>query len=112
MQLPDVNVLIYAHRLDAPDHVRYAAWLTALVEANEPFAVAEIALAGFLRIVTNPKIFQPPTPLETAVAFCQRLVDWRRAVLVMPSRRHWDRFIGLCGNVQGSLETDAYSAAL
>ena len=39
MQLPDVNVLIYAHRLDAPEHDRYAAWLTALVEAPEPFAV-------------------------------------------------------------------------
>jgi predicted nucleic acid-binding protein len=24
MQLPDVNVLIYAHREDAPEHERYA----------------------------------------------------------------------------------------
>jgi len=45
MQLPDVNVLIYAHRQDAPEHDRYAAWLRALVEAPEPFAVAEIVLA-------------------------------------------------------------------
>jgi len=60
MQLPDINVLIYAHRQDAPEHDRYAAWLRALVEAPEPFAVAEIVLAGFLRIVTNPKIFRPP----------------------------------------------------
>ena len=56
MQLPDVNVLIYAHRQDAPEHHRYAAWLRALVEAPEPFAVAEIVLAGFLRIVTNPNL--------------------------------------------------------
>ena len=69
MQLPDVNVLIYAHRQDAPEHDRYAAWLRALVEAPEPFAVAEIVLAGFLRIVTNPKIFQPATPMQTALAF-------------------------------------------
>src|SRR2546430_8571338 len=53
MQLPDVNVLIYAHRQDAPEHDRYAAWLRALVEAPEPFAVAEIVLAGFLRIVRS-----------------------------------------------------------
>ena len=45
MQLPDVNVLIYAHRQDAPEHDRYAAWLRALVEAPEPFAVAEIVSA-------------------------------------------------------------------
>jgi hypothetical protein len=46
MQLPDINVLIYAHRQGAPAHDRYGAWLKALVEAPEPFAVAEIVLAG------------------------------------------------------------------
>ena len=58
MQLPDVNVLIYAHREDAPEHDRYAAWLRAVAEADEPFAAAEIVLASFLRIVTNGKIFE------------------------------------------------------
>jgi len=42
-----------------------------------------------MRIVTNPKIFDPPSPMEAAVMFCQRLVDWPRAVMVIPSRRHW-----------------------
>lgn len=112
MQLPDVNVLIYAHREDAPEHERYAAWLRTMTEADEPFAVSEVVLAGFLRIVTNGKIFDPPTPMETAIAFCQRLVDWPRAVLLAPSRRHWDIFTGLCTKVQGPLVTDAYLAAL
>jgi toxin-antitoxin system PIN domain toxin len=112
MQLPDVNVLIYAHREDAPEHASYAAWLRALTAADEPFALAEIVLASFLRIVTNPKIFDPPTPMETAIAFCQRLVEWPRAVMVAPSRRHWDLFVGLCSHVQGPLVADAYLAAL
>src|SRR6266403_2167716 len=79
MQLPDVNVLIYAHRQDAPEHDRYATWLRALVEAPEPFAVAEIVLAGFLRIVTNPKIFKPATPMGTALASsigCVKKASW------------------------------------
>lgn len=112
MQLPDVNVLIYAHREDAPEHDRYAAWLRALAASDEPFALSEIVLAGFLRIVTNPRIFDPPTPMEAALAFCQRLVDWPRASLVTPSRRHWDVFVGLCENVRGPLVADAYIAAL
>jgi toxin-antitoxin system PIN domain toxin len=112
MQLPDVNVLIYAHRQDAPEHRRYAAWLEARAEADEPFAVAEIVLAGFLRIVTNGKIFEPPTPMATALAFCQRLVEWPRAVLITPSRRHWDLLVDLCSNIRGPLVTDAYLAAL
>jgi toxin-antitoxin system PIN domain toxin len=112
MQLPDVNVLIYAHREDAPEHDRYASWLRALTESDEPFALSETVLAGFLRIVTNPRVFDPPTPMETALAFCQRLVDWPRASLVAPSRRHWDVLTHLCRDIKGPLVADAYIAAL
>jgi uncharacterized protein len=112
MQLPDVNVLIYAHREDAPEHDRYASWLVALTTSDEPFALSDVVLAGFLRIVTNPRIFDPATPMDTALAFCQRLVEWPRASLITPSRRHWELFIGLCRDINGPLVTDAYVAAL
>lgn len=112
MQLPDVNVLIYAHRQDAPEHARYAAWFAELVEAPEPFALAEPVLASFLRIVTNPKIFRPATPMETALQFCQGLIDWPRAVLLAPGPAHWHLFAQLCSGIQGALVADAYLAAL
>ena len=54
MQLPDVNVLIYAHREDADEHEAYSSWLESFAAQEEPFAVSEIVLSGFLRIVTNP----------------------------------------------------------
>ena len=94
------------------EHLRYAAWLKRLAGANEPFAVAEIVLASFLRIVSNGKIFDPPTPMDTAIAFCRRLIESPRAVLMTPSRRRWDLFVELCANVHGPLVTDAYLAAL
>jgi uncharacterized protein len=112
MQFPDVNVLIYAHREDAPEHDRYAAWLRALTEAQEPFAVSEMVLASVIRIVTNPGIFDPPSPMDAAVGFCQRLLDWPRAVMVVPSRRHWDIFTALCTDIRGPLVADAFIAAL
>ena len=112
MQLPDVNVLVYAHRVDALEHERYADWLQALTASEEPFALADSVLASFLRIVTNPRIFDPPTPMDTALAFCQRLVDWPRASLLTPSRRHWDVFVNLCSGIKGPLVADAYVAAL
>jgi hypothetical protein len=110
--LPDVNVLIYAHRDDAFEHQRYAAWLRSLANGDEPFALAEIVLASFLRIVTNSRIFNPPTPMGAAMEFCQKLVNWPRAVLITPSPRHWDLFLTLCHNIQGPLVADAYLAAL
>ena len=112
MQLPDVNVLIYAHREDAPEHERYAAWLRASISSPAPFALSEVVLAGFLCIVTNRRIFDPATPMETAISFCQGLVARPRAVLVAPGRRHWDIFAGLCRRIEGPLVTDAYLAAL
>lgn len=112
MQLPDVNVLIYSHREDAPEHERYAAWLHTLAASDEPFALSDVALSGFLRIVTNQRIFDPATPMDTALAFCQRLVHWPRASLITPSRRHWELFTGLCRDIKGPLVTDAYIAAL
>jgi uncharacterized protein len=69
-------------------------------------------LTGFQLIVTNPRIFDPVTPMDTAVAFCQRLVDWPRASLVVPGRRHWNVFVGLCKDINGPLVADAYIAAL
>jgi hypothetical protein len=66
-----------------------------------------VVLSGFLRIVTNQRIFDPATPMDTALAFCQRLVDWPRASLITPSRRHWELFTGLCRDIKGPLVTDA-----
>jgi uncharacterized protein len=112
VQLPDVNVLIYAHRGDAPEHERYAGWLQALTTSDEPFALSDVVLSGFLRIVTNPRIFDPATPMDTALAFCQRLVDWPRASLITPGRRHWELFAGLCRDIKGPRVADAHLAAL
>lgn len=107
-----MNVLIYAHREDSPEHERYAAWLRALTASDEPFALSDVVLSGFLRIVTNPRIFDPATPMDVAVMFCQRLVDWPRASLIAPTRRHWTLFVTLCQGISGPLVSDAYIAAL
>lgn len=97
---------------DAPEHERYAAWLQALTASDEPFALSDVVLSGFLRVVTNPKVFDPPTPLPAALAFSQRLVDWPRASLISPGQRHWEIFSGLCREIRGPLVSDAYLAAL
>ena len=114
MQLPDINVLIYAHRQDATEHEKYASWLTALVSGRESFAMSPYVLSGFLRIVTNPRVFPRATPMPTAIAFCQQLISRPRAVMILPSPRHWELVTELClaANIQGPLVSDAYLAAL
>ena len=63
--LPDVNVLVYAHREETSGHERYALWLTALAAGSEPFALSEPVLHGFIRVAANARIFDPPsTPCQ------------------------------------------------
>ncbi|HEX9754308.1 MAG TPA: type II toxin-antitoxin system VapC family toxin [Gemmatimonadales bacterium] len=114
MILPDVNVLVYAFREDAPQHGRYRDWLRARVAAAEGFGLAELVLSGVLRVLTHPRIFAPPTPVSRALDYAEKLRTQPNAVLVQPGPRHWEIFTGLCARVdaKGTLIADAYLAAL
>jgi toxin-antitoxin system PIN domain toxin len=112
--LPDVNVVIYAHRQDAQDHRRFRAWLEDVVNADEAFAMSELVLSGFVRIVTNRRIFRPPSSLQAAFTFCEQLLAQPGCVPVRPGPRHWSIFLRLCreSGARGPLVPDAYFAAL
>ena len=55
MFLMDINVLVYAHREDAANHLAYRQWLESVINGRGSFAYSELVLSGFLRIVTHPK---------------------------------------------------------
>ena len=114
MQLPDLNLLIYAHRAEAPDHDRYAEWLTRLAEGPEPFGLSELGASGFVRIVTNPKMWAEPTTTEDALEFIQRLRGRSNARLLTHGTGSWEIFARLClaARARGKLVADAYHAAL
>jgi toxin-antitoxin system PIN domain toxin len=113
MVLIDVNVLVYAFREDAPNHAAFRHWLEDLITSEGPFGLSELALSGFLRIVTHPRIFDPPTPLEQAVEFVEALRSQPNCVVISPGDRHWTIFVRLCrdADARGNLIPDAYLAA-
>ena len=114
MILPDVNVLVYAHRDDAPNHQAYYEWLKATLESDQAFGMADIVLSGFLRVVTHPRVFNPPSTLEQAFIFIAGIREQPNYVQIQPGPRHWGIFEQLCLNakVKGNLVPDAYLAAL
>lgn len=114
MVLPDVNVLVYAHREDAANHPAYRAWMEGVVNGDEAYGISELVLSGFIRVVTHPKVFNKPSPLADALAFAEQLHDQPNSILVEPGPRHWEIFRDLCvqGGVKGNLVPDAYLAAL
>jgi hypothetical protein len=61
----DTNVLVHAHRADSPWHRVAATRLREL--AVGPWAIPWPCVHEFVAIVTHPKVFAPPTPLEDAI---------------------------------------------
>ncbi len=114
MRLVDVNVLVYAFREDAPDHPLYREWLHRMVQSDEAYAVSDQVLASFLRIVTHPRIFHPPTPIESALEFTSAFRQQPNSVAISAASRHWQIFARLCleSAARGNLVPDAWLAAL
>ncbi|MEJ7634140.1 TA system VapC family ribonuclease toxin [Aeromicrobium sp.] len=70
----DTNILVYAQREDSPQHRPALQAIRALAEGQRPWAVPWPCLHEFLAIVTHPRIYQPPTPVDTAVAAVAALI--------------------------------------
>ncbi len=114
MKLFDVNVLVNAFREDVPDHELFFGVLDEAVNAVAPFALSPLVLAAFLRIVTNPRIFKIPSPVDEALAFCDDLLSRPQCRTVVPGPGHWRIFHDLCKQLraEGNLIPDLWFAAL
>ena len=114
MYLVDVNILVYAYVAEIPENNRYAEWLEELLGANDKFGMSELVLSSFLRIVTNPRIYNPPSTLGEAMAFIEPITANPNCVRISPGERHWDIFVNLCKavNARGNQIPDAYLAAI
>ncbi|MES0490857.1 MAG: TA system VapC family ribonuclease toxin [Leptospirales bacterium] len=110
----DVNILVYAHRADSPDHAFYKKWLLNVINSRTSFAVNDTIFSGFLRIITHRKIFKTPSTFEHGEQFVKVLREHPNAMPIIPDDDHWFIFTELCKKYQcsGNLVPDAYIAAL
>jgi toxin-antitoxin system PIN domain toxin len=113
--VPDVNVLVAASRDDHPHHRIARSWLDAAMAAcadGASLKLPPLVVASFLRLVTHPRIFRTPTPMQEAIAF----VDALLAVpgVDMPSAgAEWPLLSHLCleKQLKSSSVPDAWLAA-
>jgi toxin-antitoxin system PIN domain toxin len=114
MLMPDVNVLVYAHRADETVHAAYEEWLAGVVDGAQPFALSVLVAVAFVRIVTNARVYPNPTPLPTALAAIDALATHPRCRVIAPAEDHWTRVAHLCRatGAIGKLVADAQHAAV
>lgn len=85
----DTNILVYAHREDAPWHDNALSRLTALAESPSPWAIPWPCLHEFLAIVTHPRIFRPPTPRDIALDQVAAWLESPSLALLTESDGYW-----------------------
>lgn len=114
MRLVDVNILVTAFRDDAPGHKVCRDLVIEMLDGPLPYGVSDVVLSGFLRVATHPRVFDPPAPVEEALAFADVYRTSPGAVPIAPGPRHWSIFSRLCSaaRAKGNLVPDAYLAAL
>ncbi len=114
MQSPDVNVLVSAFREDTPHHRLCRRWLEQALGSDELLAVSELVLSGVLRVLTHPKVFNPPTPLAEALRFTASVLAHPRVAAIRPGTGQWRIFAQLCETsyATGNRIPDAFHAAL
>lgn len=112
--MPDVNVLVYAHRAEDPAHRFYRGWLENLANGPAPFAVSTLVAAGFVRVVTHAKFRPAPSELEEAVAFVEVLVSAPGCRVVGAGQTSWQLLRDLCRRTgtRGAKVSDAHHAAV
>lgn len=114
MILPDVNLLIYSVDKSSPFHQPGYRWLDGVLSSTETVAFSYPAILGFIRITTNPRLFETPATVHQAVTHVSGWLGQPHAILLTPGDRHWtllERLLISTG-VGANLTTDAHLAAL
>ena len=114
MILVDANLLVYAHVRSLPQHEQARQWLDRRLNGAAPVGLPWPSLLGFLRLITNPRIFERPRPLIEA---WQQVNDWLDCDTVWipgPTDKHRQILEPLLAATGGrsNLVPDAHLAAL
>lgn len=85
----DTNILVYAHRFELPFNQAAFERLTELANGPAAWAIPWPCLHEFLNVVTNPRVFRPPTPLEGALDQIEVWLESPSLTLLTESPTHW-----------------------
>jgi len=110
----DANVLLYAYDRSDPRHSAAARWLEKTLSGQDQIGLALMTVLAFVRITTDPRVYQHPLLASAAVGHVERWLARSNVQLIEPSDGHWTKLADLAsrGQARGALVMDAHLAAL
>jgi uncharacterized protein len=114
MILVDANLLLHAYNPRSTDYDGARGWLEATLTGPELVRFAWLTFWAFLRISTNPRVFEHPLSIHEAEAIVSSWLAQPVAGTLEPGERHWPIFRSLAadGQISGPLVMDAALAAI
>lgn len=88
MIIVDVNLLLYATFTTFEQHVAARSWLEAALNGDDQVLLPGVSIFGFIRIATNPRIFQDPLRIEQALAAVDSWLALHHVHFLVPGPRH------------------------
>jgi toxin-antitoxin system PIN domain toxin len=112
--LVDANILIYAHVNSFAQHGSARDWLDRQLNGDAPVGLPWASLLSFLRLVTNPRVFERPEGMADAWHQVRSWLECEAAWTPYPTERHAEILGELLGTpgVHANLVPDAHLAAL
>jgi uncharacterized protein len=110
----DTQILVYSVRADSPFHHAAQDCIRRLAEGASPWALTWHNLHEFIAIVTNARIYKPPTPLSDALV---QIAYWAKSPSLRllsegPGYLEHLALLATQGTVSGGMIHDARVAAL
>ncbi len=84
----DTNILVYADREEMPLHDQAVAAIRRLAEGREAWALPVFCIGEFARVVSHPRVFDPPTPAIEALDAIDALLESPSVRLLTPGPRY------------------------
>lgn len=85
----DTNILVHAHRQDSPWHAEARTAVESLASSGRAWCIPWPCVSEFLAIVTNPRVFSPPTPLRDALAVVDGWLECETLVMISETPGSW-----------------------
>ena len=114
MILVDANLLVYAHVGSLPQHARAREWLDERLNGVAPVGLPWQSLLSFLRLTTNPLVFERPLSMTNAWQQVKNWLDCDPVWIPAPTEKHRQILEPLLAETGGrsNLVPDAHLAAL
>jgi toxin-antitoxin system PIN domain toxin len=114
MKIVDVNILVYVVNRDAVQHDQVREWWESTINSDEVIGIPWIAMLGFLRLITHPRLNPTPMTSEDAVAKAETWMGLPQVRIIQETENHWSvlRELLVATGTAGNLTTDAHLAAI